>query len=182
MFCTHCGKEIDENAVACPSCGAAVVQAAPAAEQAQLPARTAFCQHCGKPVAEEAVICTSCGCYTAIGQKAEKPKKTPKNPAPLNYVGFGLSLFAFVMLSAKFFIELYYWSSTLDAVWEPLALMVYGSLIGGFVCSLVSVARSSKKNVFGWIGLCIPIGLLVISLLCMVIFVIWALCLLFFAL
>lgn len=38
MFCTHCGKEIDDNAVICPNCGVTTEkfkQTRPAAQQTQ---------------------------------------------------------------------------------------------------------------------------------------------------
>ena len=45
--CTHCGKELFDQAVICPGCGC------PAPK---------VCKHCGKEIANEADICMNCGC------------------------------------------------------------------------------------------------------------------------
>ena len=49
MYCKNCGAEINENAVACMSCGFGKG------------AGEKFCSNCGKEINPGAVICTSCG-------------------------------------------------------------------------------------------------------------------------
>ena len=49
MFCKNCGSEINENAVACMSCGFAKDTG------------EKFCSNCGKEINPGAVICTNCG-------------------------------------------------------------------------------------------------------------------------
>lgn len=49
MFCKNCGAEINENAVACMSCGFAKGTG------------EKFCSNCGKEINPGAVICTNCG-------------------------------------------------------------------------------------------------------------------------
>jgi TM2 domain-containing membrane protein YozV len=49
MFCRNCGKEVDEKAVACTSCGVPPKKG------------TKFCQNCGQPTNDMAEVCTSCG-------------------------------------------------------------------------------------------------------------------------
>jgi len=49
MFCTNCGKAVDEHAVACMSCGASPV------------GHRKFCRHCGASLNPEQVVCTKCG-------------------------------------------------------------------------------------------------------------------------
>ncbi len=49
MFCKNCGNEINENAVACMSCGFAKGNG------------SKFCANCGKEINPGAAICTSCG-------------------------------------------------------------------------------------------------------------------------
>ncbi len=49
MFCKNCGAELNENAVACMSCGFAKGTG------------EKFCANCGKEVNEGAAICTNCG-------------------------------------------------------------------------------------------------------------------------
>lgn len=49
MFCKNCGQEINENAVACMTCGFAKG------------AGEKFCANCGKEINPGAAICTACG-------------------------------------------------------------------------------------------------------------------------
>lgn len=49
MFCKNCGNQLNENAVACMSCGFAKGTG------------TKFCANCGSEVNPGAAICTSCG-------------------------------------------------------------------------------------------------------------------------
>jgi len=51
--CRTCGKDVAENAVACPSCGVKPNDG------------KAFCQSCGKETNDKAIICTSCGVQLA---------------------------------------------------------------------------------------------------------------------
>lgn len=56
MFCKNCGNEINENAVACMSCGFAKGDG------------NKFCANCGKEINPGAAICTNCG--AAVAAKA----------------------------------------------------------------------------------------------------------------
>lgn len=49
MYCSNCGVEIDERAVACLSCGFNPKM------------KGKFCTNCGNSVNEEAVVCIKCG-------------------------------------------------------------------------------------------------------------------------
>lgn len=49
MYCKNCGKEINENAVACLNCGADPKKG------------TNFCPNCGVSTNANQVICTNCG-------------------------------------------------------------------------------------------------------------------------
>ena len=63
MHCRNCGKEVDEKAVACPSCGVP-----PRLERK-------FCYNCGTPTQANQVICTQCGVSLgAVGGSGEKSK------------------------------------------------------------------------------------------------------------
>lgn len=58
--CENCGAEVAITAAFCPSCGAPVKQAAPAAEPAAAPAvRT--CPNCHAEVSADNVFCNFCG-------------------------------------------------------------------------------------------------------------------------
>ncbi len=49
MYCKNCGSEINENAVACMSCGFAKGDG------------SKFCSNCGSEINPGAAICTNCG-------------------------------------------------------------------------------------------------------------------------
>ncbi len=82
MYCRNCGKQIDDNAVVCPECGAktGVPEQRPAAETPR-----AYCKNCGKEVDPKAVVCPHCG----VQINAQKEKK-PVNS--LGIAGFIVSL------------------------------------------------------------------------------------------
>lgn len=60
MFCKNCGREIPDDAKACPECGA---------EQKE----TKFCKHCGERIAVDCVVCPKCGCQVEQ-LKSEQPQ------------------------------------------------------------------------------------------------------------
>jgi uncharacterized membrane protein/RNA polymerase subunit RPABC4/transcription elongation factor Spt4 len=55
MYCRHCGKDINDQAVVCVGCGAPPLTG------------KKFCQSCGKDTAENAEVCTNCGVRLATG-------------------------------------------------------------------------------------------------------------------
>ncbi len=55
MYCKNCGKEVNENAAACLSCGADPKKG------------NRFCPNCGVETNENQVICTSCGVSLKTG-------------------------------------------------------------------------------------------------------------------
>ncbi len=63
--CTHCGKELFDQAVICPGCGC------PAPK---------VCQYCGKEIASEAVVCINCGC--PVTSKSAPAPQTAQVPTP----------------------------------------------------------------------------------------------------
>ena len=65
MYCKNCGAEINENAVACMSCGFAKGNG------------DKFCANCGQPVNPGAAICTSCGAAlkAAVAVNGEQKSK-----------------------------------------------------------------------------------------------------------
>lgn len=46
ITCPECGKEISDQASACPNCGAPVAKK--------------FCQHCGEHIDKDCIICPKC--------------------------------------------------------------------------------------------------------------------------
>lgn len=49
MYCTNCGKEMNDNQAICLNCGVKTGDG------------KAYCANCGQPIAENAAVCTSCG-------------------------------------------------------------------------------------------------------------------------
>jgi TM2 domain-containing membrane protein YozV len=49
MYCRNCGKEVNQQAVACPACGVP-----PKVERK-------FCSNCGQPTDPKQLLCTKCG-------------------------------------------------------------------------------------------------------------------------
>lgn len=62
-FCTHCGREIADEAVVCPGCGCTVGAAASASSTGE----KKFCSHCGKELMPAAGVSPNCGC--AVGNR-----------------------------------------------------------------------------------------------------------------
>lgn len=107
-FCSHCGKELFDDAVMCPGCGCMVaaapaqpappVQAAPVQAQpvqaapvqpveappVQQPAAQPkkFCSHCGRELMLAAVMCPGCGCMVEQPAPAQNAYSAPKQAAP----------------------------------------------------------------------------------------------------
>lgn len=60
-YCTHCGKEVLDEAVVCTGCGCEIKGINPK-----------FCMYCGAEVGENAVICVKCGCPVKKSPVTEK--------------------------------------------------------------------------------------------------------------
>ena len=66
MFCTTCGKNVEERAAVCLGCGCPPL------------AGRAFCWNCGKPTDAHAVVCVGCGAALTppgAGARGGKPGK-----------------------------------------------------------------------------------------------------------
>ena len=60
-YCTHCGKQLLDEAVLCIGCGCDVRRVRGVAT----PQATKFCNYCGAEVLKDAVVCPKCGCPLA---------------------------------------------------------------------------------------------------------------------
>jgi len=69
-YCTHCGAEINDDAVFCVNCGKAVER--PANENSR---KIKYCTYCGAELKDEADVCLSCG------RRVERPPHFPPPPA-----------------------------------------------------------------------------------------------------
>lgn len=66
MFCKHCGTQLAEGEVRCPSCGA-------------IKDGVKFCQHCGQPIDSACVVCTHCGKQVSPVQPPSPPQVIVNN-------------------------------------------------------------------------------------------------------
>lgn len=76
-FCTHCGKELLDEAMFCPGCGCEAPKHQTV--QAVQTATKKFCSYCGAEVLPQAVVCPKCGC--PISKQEVKENKTGKAKA-----------------------------------------------------------------------------------------------------
>lgn len=60
MYCRNCGRELAEQAIFCPSCGAAPLSG------------NKFCQNCGQPTEPIAEVCVKCGVKLITGGEKSK--------------------------------------------------------------------------------------------------------------
>lgn len=63
MFCRNCGKEVNSQAVACPSCGVPPLLA------------KKFCSNCGVATQDNQAMCTKCGATLAGKASGEGKSK-----------------------------------------------------------------------------------------------------------
>jgi len=81
MFCTNCGNEVQESAVACPKCGFS-----PRLEKK-------FCYNCGTELNEKQVMCIKCGVSLSDGKN-----NTPKTQDNSTIGGLGILCFLIPVL------------------------------------------------------------------------------------
>ena len=76
MYCKNCGKEVNEGAAACLSCGADPRK------------KGDYCGNCGERLNDGAVICVKCGCATGNADGAKG--------VPGDYKGYTKTVMALV--------------------------------------------------------------------------------------
>lgn len=84
MHCRNCGKEVDQDAVVCVSCGAVPRNG------------KKFCQHCGAETDPAAEICTKCGVRLAVSA-SELPEKSRMAAGLLGIFLGGLGIHRFYL-------------------------------------------------------------------------------------
>jgi TM2 domain-containing membrane protein YozV len=72
MYCRNCGNQIDDKAMACPSCGVQVNNG------------KKFCQNCGAESAENAYVCVKCG--VKLGGNNMFVNTTPSGKKQVNWL------------------------------------------------------------------------------------------------
>ena len=66
MYCTNCGKEINEMTAFCVNCGAST-------------SNKKTCLNCGAELADGVAFCQSCGTATTVGAPEVKPQQGRKS-------------------------------------------------------------------------------------------------------
>lgn len=72
-YCTHCGEQIDDEAVFCVHCGKAVNSEGKYSEP-----KVKYCCHCGSELKDGADFCVNCGCR-ATPEPAKEAKSYDKD-------------------------------------------------------------------------------------------------------
>ncbi len=110
MNCRNCGKEVNQQAIACPSCGVPPLKG------------NKFCQNCGAPTDAAQVMCVKCG--VALGRGAGGGGGSGGGGGAKSKVAAGL---LGIFLGA-FGIHKFYLGYT-----KPAVIMLVASLVGGIV-------------------------------------------------
>ena len=130
-FCSHCGKEIADEAVVCVGCGCSTENV----KKQETPSSVKYCGYCGKELNINAVVCTNCGCAVSdsmsIKSNSSSQSKTLYTIAKIfMFITIGAYGLCFVSLLALNF------SPTIIV---ELAL-TYGGLIPYTIASIVPLA------------------------------------------
>lgn len=64
MYCSYCGREVNEHAVVCIHCGCAIKKVNTYDKIERMGGKTEmkYCANCGKELVDGAVVCVGCGC------------------------------------------------------------------------------------------------------------------------
>lgn len=110
-FCSHCGKEIADEAVVCVGCGCSTESV----KKQETPSSVKYCGYCGKELNTNAVVCTNCGCAVSdsmsVKSKSSSQNKTLYNIAKIfMFITIGAYALCFVSLLIANFLPnaLYY--------------------------------------------------------------------------
>ena len=112
MYCSHCGKELNENADYCTSCGVATTKG------------DSYCGNCGSEVAKEADVCPTCGTNLKRGVGA------PKSKLVAGLLGIFLGVFG---------IHRFYLGYTTIGLVQLLVSVILGIFTCGISTALVSL-------------------------------------------
>lgn len=142
-YCSHCGKEIADEAVVCIGCGCAVqntqtdttLSATDTSEK-----KTKFCSNCGKEIDKNAVICIGCGCAVADYQK----EVTKDENQQKEYKPSGLKKASIILIS-------------ITIVLQAVACLIF---IGYLIDLYVAFPVDLFKEMFLYLLPCLIIGIL----------------------
>ena len=97
-YCTHCGKQLLDEAVLCVGCGCDVRKVhGVASEQPKK-----FCNYCGTEVLKDAVVCTKCGCPLEVFSKGKVLQLASKILMVMSCIGILIGAIVMLTLSLVF--------------------------------------------------------------------------------
>lgn len=177
MFCTNCGKEISDSAVACPYCGT-LANSEAQAPSAQQPAPSdapqtqgVYCTNCGKEISDSAVVCPYCGVLVKSETQAPTAQsassKKSKTLGILSLVFAGVALLIRLIYQITFSI-LFNMDMYSEAI--PLSFFLASFLFAGVSLTLgiigfVSGRKEKSKGALGLAGLTAGGILLIVNIL-----------------
>jgi len=83
ISCYECGKQISDQAKACPNCGAPV----------KAPEKKKFCKYCGTQITESVTFCPACGKSQTANAVPQEQSQQPVQPAsyrPQQFAAMGM--------------------------------------------------------------------------------------------
>ena len=83
ISCYECGKQISDQAKACPNCGAPV----------KAPEKKKFCKYCGTQITESVTFCPACGKPQTANAVPQEQSQQPVQPAsyrPQQFAAMGM--------------------------------------------------------------------------------------------
>ena len=123
MYCRNCGKEINQNANSCPSCGFP-----PLIEKK-------FCQECGVGTSEKQVVCIKCG-VPLINQVYQYQKDLIKRPVSFTILCIVILFFGVIFSIPLFISEREFYSNSPNISYSTfkflgvVGLMMIASAVG----------------------------------------------------
>lgn len=143
-FCTHCGKELLDEAVFCPGCGCE----APIKQVVVTQQNTTkkFCSSCGAEVLPQAVVCPKCGC--PLDNKSVKKKGTGKGKAlqgtakGFMFVSVGLCILSAIVMAG---------------------ISIYANYLGD-TATLLEGYMEGNLDYLNYVNLCKEVGLIYLIL------------------
>ena len=157
MYCSKCGKEIDNAADFCSHCGAPskVAKEQPEPDVSQ---KMMYCSKCGKEMGENARFCPHCGVSAKTGQPAAQPTQQPTVQLTRQHTGPDVSeklvLPAFLLCWFLGFLgahRFYVGKTGTGIVWLfTLGLLGFGALYDFIMIIIGSFTDSEGKRLKNW--------------------------------
>ena len=144
MYCKNCGKQLDDNAVACMGCGADPRK------------KGKFCGNCGASVHENAAICVTCG-HSLVPMKNSGGSNNDPSINGANE-GQGMAIASLVLSILG-----------LGSCWDVVTGIIFGVI--GMI--LGGIAKKNKKLTMAKAGFVIGLIAIILSVIALIIWIIY---------